>query len=201
MLSSISGKVQSVDQSLVTVTTGGFGVAILSAHPELYQSGQEVSVITYLHWNQEQGPTLYGFATELEKKVFLLIISCSGIGPKIGLAVLQQLTPQAFLQAVQEGNDKALSAVSGIGAKKAEQMVVQLRDKVAQLVQSGAVLEGQEFGGLEQWTNVTQVLKSLNYSQKEIQVTLAYLRKEYAGSEYTFDQLLRHGLSFLAKNV
>ena len=57
---------------------------------------------TYLHWNQEQGPSIFGFASDIEREVFLLIISCSGIGPKIGLAVLAQIGSQSFIRAVQQ---------------------------------------------------------------------------------------------------
>ena len=89
---------------------------------------------TYMHWNQDNGPTLYGFNSILEKTVFLLIISCSGIGPKIGLAVLHHLEPATFVQAIIEENIKVLSSISGIGAKKAEQICVALKHKVAKLL-------------------------------------------------------------------
>ncbi len=201
MLSFVQGKVISVDQQSITVQSGDFGLSLATARPEAYQKDQEVKVAVYMHWNQEQGPTLFGFASELEKKVFLLITSCSGIGPKIGLAALSQLSPSDFLTAIQEGNDKALSAVSGIGPKKAEQMVVQLRDKVAKLVETGVTEGVQGATALEDWKNVTQVLKSLNYSRPEIDAALSFLRKEHGGKACSFDELIRHGLSFLAKRV
>jgi len=201
MLSFVQGKIISVDQQSVTVQTGGLGLVLQSPHPEAYQKDKEVKVLVYLHWNQEQGPSLFGFSSELEKAIFLLVISCSGMGPKIGLALLAQLAPVDFLTAVQEGDDKMLSAVSGIGPKKAEQMVVQLRHKVAKLIESGVSDNVQGATKLEHWKNVTQVLQSLSYSRQEIDATIVYLRKEFGGSKSTFDELIRHGLSFLAKRV
>lgn len=201
MLSFVHGKVVSVDQKNIIVQTGGLGFTLQTPRPEAYQKDTDAKISVYLHWNQEQGPSLFGFSSELEKSVFLLVISCSGMGPKIGLALLSQLTPVEFLTAVQEGDDKALSAVNGIGPKKAEQMVVQLRHKVAKLIESGISDDMQGATKLEHWKNVTQVLQSLNYSRQEIDAAIAHLRKEYGGGKSSFDELIRHGLSFLAKRV
>ena len=201
MFSFLEGKVVSLSNQSVTLQTGGMGFEVQTATPENFQKNTDTKILTYLHWNQDNGPSLYGFASDLEKKVFLLVISCSGMGPKIGLAVLSQLQPGDFLAAVQEGNDKALSAVSGIGPKKAEQMVVQLRSKVAKLLDEGLVVADSGAVALEQWKNVTQVLKSLNYSRPEIDAALAHLRKDHGGSNASFDELIRAGLSFLAKRV
>lgn len=201
MLSLIQGKIIAVEQQVITIQTGGLGFSLQTPHPERYQKNAETTFFAYMHWNQENGPSLFGFSSELEKSVFLLVISCSGMGPKIGIALLSQLSPANFLRAVQEGDDKALSAVNGIGPKKAEQMVVQLRHKVAKLVEEGIgdTIEGAT--SLEQWKNVTDVLKSLNYSRQEIDATLSHLRKEYGGKACAFDELMRSGLSFLAKRV
>lgn len=201
MFSYIQGKIISVETQSIVIDSGGMGFSVQTASPEQFQKDTESKILIHMHWHQDNGPTFFGFATELEKKVFLLVTSCSGMGPKIGLALLSQLTPSDFLVAVQEGNDKALSAVSGIGPKKAEQMVVQLRSKVTKLMNEGLVVSGSGAIALEQWKNVTQVLKSLNYSKSEIDNTLCYLRKEHGGSNASFDELIRAGLSFLAKRV
>lgn len=201
MFSYLQGKIKNISDNIITLDVQGVGFAFQVPSPEFFQGKQEVSIPVHMHWNSDNGPSLYGFASELEKTVFLLITSCSGLGPKIGLAVLHQLSPGVFLQAIQEGDDKALSAVSGIGAKKAEQIIVQLRHKVTKLVESGVVLEEGAQSSLEQWSNLTQVLQSLNYSRQEIEATLAYLRKECGGTAAPFDALMRQALSFLAKKV
>lgn len=163
----------------------------------MLQIGSQATVHVYMHWNQEQGPSLYGFSSELDKTVFLMIISCSGIGPKLGIAVLAAMSAQDFLGAIQTGNDKAFSAISGIGSKKAEQLVLQLRDKVAKLVKSGVELDEASQGG--HWHTVSQALASLNYTRAEITQTMKYLSQTYGGTALTFDQLMRHALSYLAK--
>lgn len=201
MFDFIKGLVVKIDQHIITLATNGIGFGVQVPRPELFEKDKEATLQIYMHWNTEQGPSLFGFATELEKKVFLLITSCSGIGPKIGIAALAQLTPADFLTAVQEGNAKALSAVSGIGPKKAEQMVMQLRDKVAKLVEGGISDTLESATALADWRQVTQVLQSLNYSRSEIEAALAHLRKEYSGATPSFDELIRRSLSFLAKRV
>lgn len=201
MFSYLEGKIVSIESQSLTLQMGGMGFTLQVASPEHFQKNTEAKLLVYLHWNQENGPSLFGFSSELEKKVFLLVVSCSGMGPKIGLALLSQLTPGAFLAAVQEGNHKALSSVTGIGPKKAEQMVVQLRSKVAKLIDEGLIVADSGAVVLEQWKNVSQVLKSLNYSRTEIDAALMHLRKEHGGSHASFDQLIRAGLSFLAKRV
>jgi Holliday junction DNA helicase RuvA len=201
MLSYLRGTICSILQNAIILDTHGIGFSFQVPSPEFFQGKKEVTVPIYMHWNAENGPSLYGFSSDLEKTVFLLIISCSGLGPKIGLAVLHQMSPGAFLQAIQEGDHKALSGVNGIGAKKAEQIIVQLRHKVAKLVESGVALEGEAQASLEQWRNITQVLESLNYSRQEIERALSHLRETGGGKAPSFDGLVRKALSFLAKKV
>lgn len=202
MFAFIKGKVTSISAPVVTIEneSGSIGYAICVPQPHFFAQGSEVVVYTYMHWNQEQGPSLFGFLSELEKTVFLLIISCSGIGPKIALAVLSELTPVQFLQAVQEGNVKALSAVSGIGPKKAEQIILYLKEKVAKLIQSqNLVGMAGESQALAEWSNISQVLQSLNYSKGEIEAAMRHVGKECAGKQLPFEELLRKALSFLSK--
>jgi Holliday junction DNA helicase RuvA len=202
MFAFIKGRIIAASGSVVTIEdkTGCIGYAVQVAQPHLFAQGTEVIVYTYLHWNQEQGPTLFGFLGELEKSVFLLIIGCSGIGPKIGLAVLAELAPVQFLQAVQEGNIKALSAVSGIGPKKAEQIILYLKDKVSKLITTHAISGSEDQSDvLAQWNNISQVLQSLNYSKGEIEAAMRHVGKECAGKNLPFEELLRKALSFLSK--
>ena len=200
MLSSLSGKIIFTDKESVTIKSGDFGFSVKSPNLELYSKDQQVTLVTHLHWNQEKGPTLFGFSSQIEKAIFLLIIGCSGMGPKIGLAILNQITPSEFLAAIQTGNSEALSAINGIGAKKADQMILQLKNKIGKLVDEASPQDINSTQ-LTEWKNVTKALKSLNYSKPEIERTLTFLRKECAGKNLSFDQLIRQSLSFLAKKV
>lgn len=199
MLSTISGMVTASEAGLVTVDTGHLGFTINV--PSTVQSivDKNIKLFVYMHWNQEQGPSLYGFDKELDKMVFLLIISCSGIGPKIALAILSQMGGSAFIQAISQGNHDALSSISGIGEKKAEQMIVQLKHKVSKLLKSGVEFDNAEH--VMDFHNVTQVLTSLNYSRSEINNTINWLHEQNKGAAVPFDKLVRQALSFLAKKA
>lgn len=197
MIATISGKVTHKTKQTIIIMQHGIGFELHVATPEMYQLKEDITLQTYLHWNQEQGPTFYGFQTSLEKATFLLIISCSGIGPKIGLTVLQGLEPTIFLQAIHDSDIKTLSSVNGIGAKKAEQMALQLKEKVTPLLEMHP--EALDSSSLGIWKDLTDTLNSLNYSSSEIKLATNYLKENNINSEVSLDQALRKALTFLAK--
>lgn len=199
MIYALTGVIQSSRKQVITLLADPIALDVAVPDETLFQVGQKQTVYLYLHWNQEQGPSLYGFQKELDKTVFLLIISCSGLGPRIGLAVLAGLGAQSFLEAVYAGNEKLLSKVNGIGAKKAEQMIVHLKHKVNKLVQAGVSLEGS--GDHAHWNTVMEALSALSYSRTEITQAVNYVRNNTAGSGVEFDQIMRQALSFLSKQL
>lgn len=198
MINTLTGSVQDINDANITLLVEGIGFSVTVANPNLLQKENQITLYIYQHWNSETGPALYGFVEQLEKKVFLLIIDCPGIGPKIGLAILAQLGALSFLQVVQSGNDKALSAVNGIGAKKAEQIIVQLKHKVSKLIESGIDISNSE--SLSQRHQILEALKSLNYSRQEITAAMNYLNEQCPNTA-AFDQLMRYALTFLAKRA
>lgn len=199
MIDFLKGVITDIGEHKVILLVHDVGFSLAVPLGSSYQRDQEVTIFTHLHWNQEQGPSLFGFTNALERTVFTMILDCSGIGPKIALSVLADLGVERFVAAVQDGAEKELSSVSGIGAKKAEQMIVQLRHKVAKLVKSGISLS--HLGKSSQWQEIVQVLESLNYSKPEISDAVKYLRETAKSESHTFDQLMRHALSFLAKRA
>lgn len=197
MIDYVSGTVKSVRKNTITVDIGLLGFHLQIADSTHFHVDQKVNLYAHMHWNQENGPTLFGFSSELEKEVFLLVIGCSGIGPKIGLAVLRDLGPERFLEAIQTNDDRALSSVGGLGPKKVEQMVVQLKAKVAKFVKSGVQMKGAS--KFVDWQNVSDVLVSLKYSRPEVTRAMKFLSEHHGGQNLPFDSLVRHALSFLAK--
>ena len=197
MIDRISGMVNVVRKNTITVDVGPIGFQLQIADSTRFHASQKVDLYAYMHWNQENGPSLFGFDSELEKEVFLLVIGCSGIGPKIGLAVLRDLGAERFLEAIQTDDDRALSSVGGLGPKKVEHMVVQLKSKVAKLVKSGLQIKGAS--KFVDWQNVSDVLVSLKYSRTEVTRAMKFLSEHHGSQELPFDRLVRHALSFLAK--
>ena len=197
MFATLSGTVKTSGDQIIVVEQSGIGFEIFVANTTLWSKDQQIFLHTYLHWNQENGPTLYGFQTLAEKTIFLLIINCSGIGPKIGLAVLNHLEPATFLQAIIEENIKVLSSISGIGTKKAEQICVTLKHKVAKLLQEQPNLTATSTS-LSAWKDLTDTLTSLGYSPAEIKSAMNFLKENNIDTTAPFSTVLRKTLAFLS---
>jgi len=199
MIDYIVGIIQNIHDKGATVMVNGLGFACHIPQAQKLKMGDKVELFSYLHWNQEKGPSLYGFLTELERATFLMIIDCPKIGPGIACNILSQLQAPQFLEIVTSQNEAALSSINGIGTKKAEQLIMQLKHKVSKLISSGAVQTDmqQEF---VQWQNVNDVLTSLNYSKQEIGSAMKYLTETYSDQNYSLDKLLRAALGYLSKS-
>ena len=200
MISFLQGNVADIFEGMLILEVNGIGFSIQMAHPEFFQKNKSATLIIHMQWHQEQGPALYGFSSEQEKTIFLMVTDCSGFGPKIALLVLRKFSPLAFLKTIQIADMKAFSSISGIGPKKAEQLVVQLKHKVnALLDKNWHDQTGDNVQALEQWRDISQALQSLHYSRQEIDQALSFIAKDGTDNALPFDVLLRKALSFLAK--
>jgi Holliday junction DNA helicase RuvA len=199
MITRLHGTILDCSENALTLMVQGVGYGLQVPQAQKFSVGQEIDLHTSLQWNQESGPSIFGFATILERDLFQVIISCSGIGPKIGLALLAHMTPSQFIDVVQRGDEDALSAINGIGPKKAEQLLMHLKHKVAKMIDKG--LEIPDSPAFSSRQNIAQVLKSLNYSKPEITAALNHINENYAEPAIPFDQLMRHALGYLAKRL
>ncbi len=133
MIGYLKGKIidLSPDVALIVTTSGvGFEVYISgSAYEKLYGK-TEGEVYTYTQV-KEDGITLFGFSSQEEKSMFLKLISVSGVGPKMGIAVLSSLSAGDVAVAIATNDVKGLSAVKGMGKKTAERIILELREKVS----------------------------------------------------------------------
>ena len=134
MIARIKGEVWEALPGRIVVGAGGVGYQLLvpvSTYDRLNPlEGESIDLKTYQHV-RENSLTLYGFANDEERDVFLLLIDrVSGIGPAIAMAVLSGLEVKMFKQAVVNGDAAGLSAVKGIGKKTAERIILELKDKV-----------------------------------------------------------------------
>ena len=197
MFDLLSGTIASVKEKSITLLVGGIGFSLNVPNARTLTIDTTSQFYVYFHWNQENGPSMYGFTTELERKVFLLIIDCPKIGPTIALNILSQLSAPQFLEIVTTNNEAGLSSVNGIGAKKAEQIIVELKHKVQKLLNNGELkIEQQQ--NFVQWQQLSEVLASLNYTKQEVGKVTQHLAEKYAGQNYPLDQLIRAALAFLS---
>jgi Holliday junction DNA helicase RuvA len=136
MISTVLGTL--ADRSTETVvveTNGGVGYAItvpIGVHERLPAAGKQVRLFTELVV-KEDGWALYGFDDPSERTVFQRLLSASGVGPKLALAILSHLGPARTVRSLQGKDVTTLATVSGIGKKKAEKMVIELHDRFADL--------------------------------------------------------------------
>jgi len=198
MLYRANGKVRHISPQTVAISVGPIELELSVPNSTSLQDGAEGSLYIHLHWNQETGPSLYGFLSELDKKIFLVATSCSGIGPKVALAILAELGTQEFIRAVQTNDEHALSKVSGIGRKKAEHIIVQLRHKVEKIIDTSVGIDTIA-SDITHWRALRSALESLGYSQAEITQTVRQLQGSDGINHSSFDHLMRGALSLLSK--
>lgn len=130
MIARLTGRVVEQLADRVVLDVGGVGYEVLAPGSTLSRVGPAGTLLTLhtvLHV-REDALQLFGFATVDEKRLFESVTTVSGIGPKLGLAILSGVSPADFRRAVVENDLSALTAVSGIGRKTAQRLVVELRD-------------------------------------------------------------------------
>lgn len=173
MISYIRGELAAVEGDRIIVEAGGVGYGIFmsgSAIGRLPSVGSQVKIHTYFSV-KEDSMQLFGFLTRDDLEVFRLVIGVSGIGPKGGLNILSQLTPDELRFAVFSGDAKAISAAPGIGRKTAEKLILELKDKLKLedalgQPQDADSLSGATLPGSVQ-NDAVQALVALGYGSSE----------------------------------
>lgn len=197
MLSYIKGTITHVHEQTILVVGEALSIGFeINTSTKGVRLNQSITLYLHTHWNQDQGPSLYGFESIAERDCFRLLINCPGVGPKLALSLLEQITINDLIGLIQANDIKALSSLKGIGTKKAEQLVLYLKNRLDDLV----IEHMPESSNANMLKQVTQVLESLHYSRAEIQETLIYLHGQQMGT-LPFDTLLRKSLAFLAKKI
>ena len=132
MIYSVSGKLIHTEPELAVVECGGVGYGCKTTFNTLQKIAGESEVMLYTCLSvREDAAELYGFADREELKCFRLLISVSGVGPKAALSILSGMNTQQFALCVATADSKALTKVKGIGAKTAQRIILELKDKLA----------------------------------------------------------------------
>ena len=198
MISYIRGELVALEEDKAIVDVGGVGYGIFmsgQAMGQLPPVGSKVKIHTYLNV-KEDAMQLYGFLNRDALSVFKLLIGVSGIGPKGGLGILAQLTPDELRFAVMSKDIKAISAAPGIGKKTAEKLIVELKDKLSMLPRlafhDGAAEDTVNAQGLQ--ADAVQALTALGYGSTE---ALQAVRKVEMDESTTVEDLLKGALKYL----
>lgn len=202
MIYSVHGKLIAKEPSLAVVECGGVGYACRTTFYTLGQIGsvgETVFLYTVLSV-REDAAELFGFASKQELQCFQLLVSVSGVGPKAALAILSDLSPDQFLLTVASGDSKTLTRTKGIGAKSAQRIVMELKDKIAG--ESIGLLAGTEAVSVASASQAggnigeaIEALVTLGYTQSEVAPIVAKLDSTLSPSELIRQTLQEFGKS------
>lgn len=180
MIYCLTGKIIKKSLNAVVLSCGGVGyyaqcpASVAGALPGV---GKETTIYTVMSVT-ENDVSLYGFATEEQQSCFEMLTSVSGVGAKVGLAILSVMEPDRVALAISAGDHKAFKAASGVGPKLAQRIVLELKDKVAKGFVDGISLEdvagaATENAASQSSTQAVAALVSLGYSQSEAALAIS----------------------------
>lgn len=197
MIARLAGTLIEKHLQRLVIDVGGVGYDVLVPLSTFYavgDAGENVTLRVHTHV-REDALQLFGFATALELSLFERLISVSGIGPKVALAVLSGIEPQELVSALRQNDLVRLTKIPGVGKKTAERMVVDLRDRLPP--EAGVVAEEARApaGGVRD--DLLSALGNLGYQRHNVEKTVDAIIRRTEGSE--FEPLLREVLREMSR--
>lgn len=199
MIALLTGQIAFKSPEYLIIEVNGVGYRVMIPFSTYYELPEEGMTTLHIHTSvREDAIQLYGFRTRTEKDFFQLLISVSGVGPKLARDILSNIQPPQLAAALQQGDLHKLCAIPGIGKKTAERLVLELRDKAGRLETCSSVAEAvgrtvPEAGLLD---DVTSALLNLGYKEPHVKKALAEVD---AADGVTVEQLLKQALKILMK--
>jgi len=195
MIGYLTGKIISKKPTKIILDVNGVGYLInisISTFEKLADS-ENISLYTYLAV-REDALDLYGFFTQPEKEMFELLISVSGIGPKLAQSILSGIQLDELNEALKTGNIGRLTAIPGIGRKTAERLLVELRDKVESLALS---FDSKTSAPFSVRNDAVAALTNLGYNRANAERTVKVITDQNPNA--TIEELIKEALSLLNK--
>ncbi|MBI3578854.1 MAG: Holliday junction branch migration protein RuvA [Ignavibacteriales bacterium] len=198
MIASLTGilKIKTPTEVLIDVQGVGYAVSIpLSTFEKLGELGSTATLLTHLHV-REDALQLFGFATEEERFLFKLLISVSGIGPKIAQGILSGISAIELKEHIARENVTALTAIPGVGRKTAERLIIELRDKIGKLeliTSSTPTLTSHQEDTRQE---ALLALTSLGYNRQIAEKALRQVLNETNGTNLSLQELIKKALRY-----
>lgn len=195
MISSLTGTLRSKHPTEILIEVYGIGYSVsipLSTYEKLGDIGSSVSLLTHFHV-REDAMQLFGFFTEEERRLFKLLISVSGIGPRIAQSILSGINVMELKSHLASGNVNALIEIPGVGKKTAERLIVELRDKIGK---TDGEIGFPALGTTSEPMHIEaiQALISLGYNQQVAEKALRLVLNELQGSAISLEELIKRAL-------
>jgi len=196
----LSGKITEKTPAAATLDVNGIGYEVrisvntFSALPDL---GQTAKLLTHFVV-REDAQLLYGFATEEERELFRLLLSVSGIGPKMAITLLSGMTIKELKGAISDGSIAVLSSITGIGKKTAERVVVELKDKLPRGAGKDSRDIVHDMGVSDQLVDdAVQALVALGYTKQKAKEVVQKVLKANLGKKLTVEEIIRASLKHI----
>jgi len=186
MISQLTGKISYEGENYIIIDVAGVGYKVFVSNDTLLRLKEETILWTY-QVVRENALDLFGFITKEDLDFFELLISISGIGPKTALGILNVATTETLISAISTEDTSYLTKVSGIGAKNAQKIVMELKNKIQKVSQTPT--------GIKEEIDVIEALKSLGYSAKQASDALKQIDKEITGT----GEKVKEALKILSK--
>ena len=196
MISYLKGNLEAKNLDSVVIDVGGIGYKIYmsaSSMDKLGEVGNIVKVHTYMRV-REDDVSLYGFCTNEELKMFEQLIGVSGVGAKSALTILANISPSSFALAIISEDVKTLKELPGIGAKSAQRMILELKDKMKtqDAIEEDIVLAKPEVKDSKA-RDAIDALQVLGYARKDIEAVISRINTD----DLSVEEIIKQGLKYL----
>lgn len=197
MISYVKGSLEAKNIDSAIIDVGGIGYKVFmsgNSIDRLGEIGKIVKIFTYMRV-REDDVSLYGFCTNEELKMFEQLLGVSGVGAKSALSILSNISPSSFALAIITGDVETLKSLPGIGAKSAQRMILELKDKM----KTQEAIETQEINikapikSTGKLQDAIEALQVLGYARKDIDIALSNVDKE----TLTVEEIIKQGLKYL----
>lgn len=199
MISYLKGNLEVKNIDYVVIEVGGIGYKVYMSSNSINRLGEignNVKIYTYMRV-REDDISLYGFCTNEELRMFEQLLGVSGIGAKSALTILANISPSSFALAIISGDINTLKKLPGIGAKSAQRMILELKDKMKT---QDAIENGEEIINInnsyvenDRTKDAIEALQVLGYSRRDIELVLSKLDVK----NDTVEEIIRKGLKYL----
>lgn len=200
MIASLNGVITMKTPTVLIVEVHGVGYQVLTPLSTFYRLPEEKSKVSlHIHTHvREDALLLFGFLTPREKAVFLLLLGVSSVGPKLALNILSGIELNELIHAIREEQVHRLKAIPGVGPKMAGRLILELKEKVAQMDLAGTDSLQSVSGGEDSNQNdALSALINLGYARMDAKRAIEQIFKEAEGA--SVEDLIREGLKRLAK--
>lgn len=196
MIAYIKGNLEAKNLDNVVIDVGGIGYKIfmsINSIERIGEIGTMVKVHTYMRV-REDDVSLYGFCTNEELRMFEQLIGVSGVGAKSALTILSNISPSSFALAIISGDVNTLKSLPGIGAKSAQRMILELKDKMkTQDAIETEIMPIKSVVANDKTRDAVEALQVLGYARKDIDLAISNIDTK----DLSVEEIIKQGLKYL----